>query len=147
MILLEDAHHVLVAYPRHRHERSGDLGDLEDAVHQKPICAFGLHPELDLASVGHAITVANDKFLPSLGTCRWMEHTGIAWSICHINNVVATSAIERQKNVSLDKVFHSHNCWILLTVDNVAGRNGRHCSQQVVIDTKFTQKRDFGTAE
>ena len=33
--LLEDAHHVLVANPRHGHQRSGDLGHLENAAHQE----------------------------------------------------------------------------------------------------------------
>ena len=66
MILLEDTHHVLVAYARNRHQRSGNLGDLEDTVHQETILALGLHAQLDLSSVADALAIADNKLLPSL---------------------------------------------------------------------------------
>ena len=66
MIFLEDTHHVLVAYARNRHQWSGNLGDLEDAVHQETILALGLHAQLDLSSVADALAIADDKLLPSL---------------------------------------------------------------------------------
>ena len=66
MIFLEDTYHVLVAYTRTRHQWSGNLGDLEDTVHQEAVLARGLHTKLDLASVADALAIANDKLLPSL---------------------------------------------------------------------------------
>ncbi len=95
MILLEDTRHVLVAYARNRHQRSGNLGDLEDAVHQEAVLALGLHTQLDLSSVADAFAIADDKLLPSLLTSRGLKYTGIAWCISHVDDMVTASAVER----------------------------------------------------
>ena len=106
MVLLEDAHHVLVAYAGHRHQWSRDLGNLEDAVHQEAVLILEPHPRFNLPFIADSVSTAYNELLPTLRSSRQVKDAGITRSVSHVDNVVPTSTAEGQQDVGLRKIFH-----------------------------------------
>ena len=106
MIPIKDAHHVLAAYAGHRHQWSGDLGNLEDTVHQEAVLVLGLHPQFDLPFVATSVPTAYNELLPALRPRQWVEDASITGGISQIDNVVAASTVEGQQDVGLHEIIH-----------------------------------------
>ena len=106
MVLLEDAHHVLVAYAGHRHQWSRDLGNLEDAAHQEAVLVLGPHSQFDLPVVANSVPIAYHELLPALRSSQLVKDAGITGGVSHIGDAVATSTVEGQQDVGLQEIFH-----------------------------------------